>query len=187
MIHSNKNTGQKILIAGLLALSTSACSLFTPSEPEMSDAEACVKLNELIADHAEDFKQFKGNLKNTGPRRNMRIWNAQRVFPMAKNCQVWEWSTGLTNYFCSWDESGQQDAKTSFDKGAELVNQCLGKQWHSKFTQTKSGGEGALFYKQGGKTVISVRYFKESRTILDSWKTTLYVGDESNLKAELQQ
>ncbi|SMG62521.1 [weak similarity to] lipoprotein [methanotrophic bacterial endosymbiont of Bathymodiolus sp.] len=185
MNHSKKNTGYKILIIGLLALNTSACSLFSP-EPEMSDAQACLQLHQLIDDHPAEFKQFKGSLKNTAPLRSMQIWNAKRVFPMVKNCQVWKWSSGLTNYFCSWDESDEEDAKASFDKGAELVNQCLGKQWHSKFTRTKSGGNSALFYKKGGKTVISMRYFKEARTIFDSWMTTLYVGDESNLKAEIQ-
>ena len=179
-------TGLKFLISSLFLLSSSACSIFAPAEPEMTDAEACVKLNELIADHADNFKQFRGSLKNTGPRRNMQIWNAQRVFPMAKNCQVWQWSSGLTNYYCGWDESDEQEAKVSFNRGAELVNQCLGKKWHSKFTRTTSGGESALFYQKGGKTVVSIRYFKESRTIFDSWMSTLYVGDESNLKAEVQ-
>ena len=186
MIDNIKKTGLRFLITGSLVLSASGCSLFSP-EPEISDAEACVRLHKLIDDHPEGFKQFKGNLKNTGPlRNNMQIWNADRVFPMAKNCQVWQWSSGLTNYFCSWDESDEEDAKASFDRGAELINQCLGKQWNSKFAGTKSGGGNAFFYKRGGKTVISLRYFKEARTILDSWMTTLYVGDESNLKAEVQ-
>ncbi len=186
MIYSKKNTRLKLFVASLLVLSNSACSTFSPAKPEMSDAEACVQLKALIADHDQGFKQFKGAIKNTGNVRIMQIWNAKRVFPLAKNCQVWEWSTGLTSYICGWDESGEDEAKASYDRGAELVNQCLGKQWHSKFVQTKSGGANASFYREGDKTVISVRYFKEQRTILDSWKTTLYVGDESNLKGEVQ-
>ena len=186
MIHSKKSTWPKFFIVGILALSTGACALFGPAEPEMSDAEACVKLKELIADHSQNFKQFKGAIKNSGYRRNMQIWSAERVFPLAKNCLVWEWSSGLTNYFCSWQESNELEAKASYIRGTELVNQCLGKQWFTKFTKTKSGGASALFYQAGGKTVISIRYFKESRTIFDHWNTTLYVGDESNLKAEVQ-
>ncbi|WP_428353444.1 hypothetical protein [Methyloprofundus sp.] len=182
---NNKNSGLKLLMTMLLVLSTSACSIFSPT-PEISNAEACVRLNELIADHANDFKQYKKSLKNTAPLRNMQIWNAERVFPLAQNCQVWQWSSGLMNYFCAWDESGKEDAQASFDKGAEIINQCLGKKWHSKFTRTQSGGGSALFYQAGVKTIISIRYFKEARTILDSWKTTLYLGDESNLKAEVQ-
>lgn len=185
MINRKAPKGLSLLMASSLMLSMSACSLFAP-EPEISDAEACEKLHQLVDDHANNFKQFRGARKNTRRLMNMQTWNAERVFPFAKNCQVWEWSSGLTNYFCSWDESGKDEAKASYIKGSELVNQCLGKQWFSKFVTTKSGGENALFYQEGGKTVISIRYFKESRTILDSWKTTLYVGDESNLKAEVQ-
>lgn len=92
----------------------------------------------------------------------------------------------LTNYYCGWDESDQQEAKVSFNQEAELVNQCLGKKWHSKLTRTTSGGKSALFYQKGEKTAVSIRYFKESRTIFDRWMGTLYVGDESSLKAKAQ-
>ncbi|OQK16068.1 hypothetical protein AU255_13240 [Methyloprofundus sedimenti] len=186
MIDKKRNTRQRFLIISLLVLSTSACSIFSPAEPEISDAEACLRLNELITDHADNFKQFKRGLKNTGLRNSMQIWDAERVFPLAKNCQVWEWSSGLTNYFCAWDESNQQEAQASYIKGVDLVNQCLGEQWNSKFSRTKSGGGDALFYQTGGKTVISIRYFKEALTILENWQTTLYVGAESNLKAKIQ-
>lgn len=186
MIHKKIKTGPRLLVSSLFLLSLSACSIFSPDEPEMTDAEACEQLNELIADHAYNFKQFKKGLKNTGLLRNMQIWDAKRVFPLAKNCQVWEWSSGLTNYFCAWDESNQQEAQASYNKGVDLVNQCLGEQWNTKFTRTKSGGGDALFYQTDGKTIISIRYFKEALTILENWKTTLYVGDESNLNAEIQ-
>ena len=186
VIDKIKKTGLRFLITSLFVLSTSACSIFSPAEPEMSDAEACLRLNELIVDHADNFKNFKKSRSNTTLQRNMQIWDAKRVFPLAKSCQVWEWSTGLTNYFCAWDESDEDEAKASYSKGAELVKQCLGEQWNSKYTRTKSGGGDALFYQTGGKTIISIRYFKEALTILENWKTTLYVGDESNLKAKIQ-
>ena len=66
------------------------------------------------------------------------------------------------------------------------MRECLDKQWQSNFVNTQSGGGRTLFYQKGGKTVISIHYFKEARTILENWKTTLYVGDESNLKAKVQ-
>jgi len=186
MIYRKKRIGLRFVIAGLLILSSSACSLFTP-QPEMTDAEACVKLKGLIADHANNFKQVRkgaaGNSKRAG---NMQVWNAERVFPLAQNCQVWEWSSGLTNYYCAWNESDELEAKASYVRGTELVNQCLGEQWYTRFTTTKSGGGDVLFYQSEGKTVISIRYFKEPRTIFDHWKTTIYVGDKSNLKAKLQ-
>ena len=186
MIHSKKNSGLRIFVGCLFVLSTSACSLFSPTEPEMSDSEACVKLNELIVDHSDNFKQFKRGRLSSSRMNYIQTWNAERVFPLAKNCQVWEWSSGLTNYFCAWDESGEVQAKSNHDKGVDIVSQCLGKQWQSNFVNTKSGGGSTLFSQEGGKTVISIRYFKESRTILENWKTTLYVGAESNLKAAVQ-
>ncbi|GAW87122.1 conserved hypothetical protein [Bathymodiolus platifrons methanotrophic gill symbiont] len=168
-----------------MVFGTSACSLFTQTEPEMSASEVCVKLNELVADHANDFKQFRGVRKNTRRIINMQIWNAERVFPQARNCQVWAWSSGLTNYICTWQESGELEAKASHDKGVETVKQCLTEQWKSDFVQTSSGGGHTFFQQEGSKTVVSIRYFKESRTILDNWKAILYVGDKNNLNAEV--
>ena len=187
MLHRKKNTGLRIFVGCLFALSISACSIFTPEIPEMSDSEVCVKVNELIADHANNFKQFRGARKSSNRISYMQIWNAERVFPLAKNCQIWEWSSGLTNYFCGWNESSELQAKQSHDKGADIVRECLvDKQWQSNFVHTQSGGGRTLFFQEGGKTVISIHYFKESRTILENWKTTLYVGDESNLSAAVQ-
>lgn len=185
MIHKKIKTAPRLLVSSLFMLSLNACSLFT-TEPEMSDAEACVQLHRLVDDHANNFKEFRGARHNSLVAVNMQTWNAKRVFPLAKNCQVWEWSSGLTNYYCAWDESDEEEAQASYLKGAELVNQCLGETWFSRFNNTKSGGGSAFFYQNKGKTVISVRFFKESRTIFDNWKTTIYVGDESNLNAELQ-
>ncbi len=187
MRHSKKHTRLAILASGIFILSaSSACSIFSPEETTMSDSEACDKLNELIADHSQNFNHFKRSLKNSGAIRNMQIWNAEHVFPLAKNCQVWEWSTGLTNYFCSWQESDNMQAKENHDKGVAIVRQCLDKQWQSDYIDTQSGGGRTLFYQEGGKTFISIRFFRESRTILENWKTTLYVGDESNLNAAVQ-
>ena len=186
MKYSKKNTGLRIFVACLFVLGTSACSIFAPEKPVMSDAEACVKLNKLIADHSNNFKQFRKGRLSSHRMNYIQTWNAERVFPLAKNCQVWEWNTGLTNYYCAWQESGEAQAKASHDQGVAIIEQCLGKQWQRKFNNTTSGGGSTLFSQIGGKTIVSIRYFKESRTIIDNWKTTLYVGDESNLNAKVQ-
>lgn len=89
-----------------------------------------------------------GVRKNTRRIINMQIWNAERVFPQARNCQVWAWSSGLTNYICTWQESGELEAKASHDKGVETVKQCLTEQWKSDFVQTSSGG-GHTFFPAG--------------------------------------
>jgi len=160
MIHKKRNTGLRVLLIGLLVLSASACSIFSPAEPEISDAEVCVRLNELIADHANNFKQFRGARQGAYRMMNMQVWKAKRVFPHAKNCEVWAWSTGLTNYICNWQEAGELEAQASHDKGVEIVSQCLTDQWKHDFVKTKSGGGSTLFSLEGGKTVVSIRYFK---------------------------
>ncbi|NOQ76473.1 MAG: hypothetical protein GQ475_01505 [Methylococcaceae bacterium] len=186
MKNSKKSTGIKIFIFSLSVLSISACSLFTPT-PELSDAESCVKLNAIIAGHSQYFQQFKKSRISSVGVVNMQIWKAEKVFPRANNCQVWEWSTGLTNYMCTWQEKGGAvEAKASHDDGVEVVRQCLNEQWTSDTLTTKSGGVRTRFTQVNGKTIIAINAFKESRTILENWKTTLYVGDKSNLKAEVQ-
>lgn len=186
MKQKNINTELRIAVVASFAIISSSCAILTPAKQELSASEACEKLHEVIADHGNNFKQLKGARKSSSRIETMQIWSADRVFPLARDCQIWEWSSGLTNYTCFWQESGEVQAKVNHDKGANLVGQCLDKQWQSNFVNTQSGGGRTLFYQQGNKTVISIRYFKESRTILDNWKTTLYVGDESNLNAEVQ-
>jgi len=183
---SSKKTGLRFFVAGSVLLAGSACSLFTPA-PELSDAEACVKLNAIITDHSHGFQQFKKNRVSSTGVINMQIWKAEKAFPSANNCQVWEWSTGLTNYICTWQEKGGAiEAKASHDKGVELVRQCLSTQWTSNEVTTQSGGVRTFFSQSNGETIVAINAFKESLSILENWKTTLYVGDKSNLKAEVQ-
>lgn len=185
-MRQSKKTGLRIGVVSLWAFISSSCAVLTPEKQELSDSEACVKLNELIADHSNNFKQFRGARKSSKRAGYMQNWSAERVFPLARNCQIWEWSSGLTNYICTWQSPGELQAKASHDKGADIIGACLDKQWQSNFVNTQSGGGRTLFYQKGGKTIVSIRYFKESRTILENWKTALYVGDESNLEAEVQ-
>ncbi|MDF1583285.1 MAG: hypothetical protein RQ733_14140 [Methyloprofundus sp.] len=185
----SKKIGLRFVVASMLLVS-SGCSLFTPA-PELSDAEACLKLNAIIADHSGNFQQFKKSRVNSGGGMgeviNMQIWRAEKAFPSANNCQVWEWNTGLTNYICTWQEKGGEvAAKASHDKGVEIVRQCLNDQWTSDTVNTQSGGLRTRFSQPNGKTIIAINAFKESRSLLENWKATLYVGDKSNLEAEVQ-
>ena len=182
----SKKLGLRFCVVSSILLANSACSLLTPA-PELSDTEVCGQLNAIVADHSDNFQRFKKSRVSSHNLINMQIWKAVKAFPNANNCQVWEWSTGLTNYICTWQEKGGEiEAKTSYAKGVKLVRQCLNTQWTSDEMTTKSGGIRTFFSQPNNKTIISVNAFKESRTILDNWKTTLYVGDKSNLKAEVQ-
>jgi hypothetical protein len=93
----------------------------------------------------------------------------------------------LQTYICHWKaKAGEQEARASYEQGIANVRQCLDHSWSRGTAATKSGGERAFFTQENGKTVIAVRYFKEARSILDNWQTTLSVGDASNLKANIQ-
>ncbi|MCF7970379.1 MAG: hypothetical protein K9L22_04350 [Methylococcaceae bacterium] len=185
----SKKIGLRFFVVGSILLASSGCSLLTPT-PELSDVEACVKLSAVIADHSQNFQQFKKSRVDSGGMGstiNMQIWRAEKVFPSANNCQVWEWSTGLTNYICTWQEKGGEvEAKASHDKGVEVVRECLNEQWTSNTLPTQSGGVRTRFSRLNDKTIIVINAFKESRSILENWKATLYVGDKSNLEAEIQ-
>ncbi|NOQ65411.1 MAG: hypothetical protein GQ582_12945 [Methyloprofundus sp.] len=193
-----------ILMISSLALMTSACSNspvtpVTPAvggadtevtiEPEVpavigeSDVVNCEKLNVLIADHKNNFKTVRGSRLNSRTTGIMQIWMADNAFPFAKKCQVWAWSAGLTSYVCGWSEANEQQAKSSYDNGVSKLSQCLGEQWQAQTQNSSGGGAGQIFEQAGNKTVVSIRYFKESRSILENWKALLYVGDKSNMEA----
>jgi len=179
-------TGARLGWVSLFVLTSSACSIFAPEKKSLTETEACTQLQKVIAGHSNNFKQVRLAPNNSRRLGGVRTWRADRIFPLAKNCQVWEWSAGLSNYICLWKESDKVEAKASYDQGVASVRGCLGKQWQQDVTSTKSGGGKTLFHQLGGKTIVSIRYFKEGRTVWDHWQTTLYVGDESNLDAAVQ-
>lgn len=161
-----------------------ACSTTASKSEAMTDAQTCEQIHNLIADYSNQFNQYK---KSLSPQRRGNIWTAKEVFPGAHNCQVWEWSTGLNNYVCQWkSKDGEGQARADFQEGVTILKNCLGRDWTEKTSKTQSGGEGALFSKEGGKTVVSVRYFKENRSLFDSWNNTVLVGDRSNIKEDVQ-
>ena len=161
-----------------------ACSSTASKSESMTDTQACEQIQNLVSAHPNQFNEYKISLS---PQRRGNVWTAKEVFPGAHNCQVWEWSTGLNNYVCQWkSENGENEAKTAFQDGVNIVKNCLGNEWTEKTSNTQSGGESALFSKQGGATVVSVRYFKENRSLFDSWNNTVLVGDRSNIKEDVQ-
>ncbi len=176
---------QHIFWGVLVSVLVSACSY--SNKKELTQEEACTKLEAVIADHKQGFKQFKKRRLSSRYATNVNVWTAEQVFPLATACQVWEWSTGLQTYICHWQaKAGEQQARESYEHGIASVRQCLDHTWTRGTAATKSGGERAFFTQEHGKTMVSVRYFKEGRTILDNWQTTLSVGDASNLQADIQ-
>lgn len=178
---------QSLLVAATACLPLillSACSSTAPKPETLSDAQACEQIQGLIADHSNQFNQYKKSLSS---QRRGKVWAANAVFPGAHNCQIWEWGTGLNNYVCQWkSENGETQAKAAYQDGVNVVQSCLGSEWTEKTSKTQSGGESAFFSKAGGATVVSVRYFKENRSLLDNWNNTVLVGDKSNIKEGVQ-
>ena len=173
-----------ILSAGATFLLMTACSGQATKEETITDAEACELLNGLIADHSNKFAKHKKNKRDLI---NMNTWDAIEPFPSASNCQIWEWSSGLHSYICNWNsKNGMEVAKADYLEGQHIIQSCLGKDWQAKSNTTTTGGENTLYRKSGSKTIVSIRYFKKSRSILEDWHTTLYIGDNNNLKAAVQ-
>ena len=174
----------KLSTAAVAAMLTVSCSLIGPKPEPITEQEACVRLHGLIADHPEKFIHYR---KNKRVLRTLNTWTGTKVFPMANNCQVWEWSTGLYSYICNWkSEGGMEVAKSDYTEGKRIMRTCLNEDWQSISKETKNGGEYTLFSKPKSKTFVEIRYFKEPRSIFDDWHTTVIISDKSNLKAKLQ-
>lgn len=182
----NKLLKAKILFSAVfLALLTTSCSeIERAARKPISEEEACTRLKGLIADHPNNFIKYQKSLRQV---RNLNTWSAEKVFPMAENCQIWEWSTGLHSYICNWEaKDGMASAKADYQDGNRIIQSCLGPSWESQSNTTKSGGERTVYSKTGSKTLVGIRYFKESRSIIGNWYTVVTIGDESNLKAPIQ-
>ena len=172
-----------LLAVSIAAILTTSCG-GSPKKDPLPEQEACNQLNGLIADHPQKFEKYKKGFNRV---RNLNSWSVIKVFPQAEECRVWEWSSGLTNYICNWkSKDGMEGAKTDYQVAKRIIRSCLSDQWQPKTNTTTSGGEHTRFEKPGSKTVVSIRYFKESRGWVRSWHTVLTIGDRSNLKAKVQ-
>lgn len=186
-----KKTNPSYFLKHLLVITTvatfllmTACSGVTSKKEPLSESEACKSLNELIAAHPNKFTEQKKTMR---VHKTMHSWTAQSPFPLASNCQVIMWSTGLHGFVCKWNsKNGLETAKADYLEGQRIIQSCLGNDWQEETSTTKTGGERARFSKSGSETIVSIRYFKGSRGILRNWYTTLYVGDRNNLNTAVQ-
>ncbi len=173
-----------LLTTGMIALMLSGCSSLAPVKEPISEAEACSQLTGLIADHPNKFANHKKHKRLT---RKLTIWSATPPFPTANNCEVWEWSSGLYSFVCDWDgKDGMESAKADYQEAQQIIRSCLSEPWQAESHLTTSGGENTVYSKAGSKTIVSIRYFQETRSIIKNWHTVLYIGDRSNLKTGVQ-
>jgi hypothetical protein len=187
MKHLNRtNSLDRLLLASVCATSIaiSACSEMSAKPEKQSEAQACEDLKGLIADHPNQFSNYK---KNLSTHRRLNIWSAKKVFPNADNCQVWEWSTGLYNYVCEWETgSDQNKAMSNYQQDENIIHNCLGDAWTAQTTTTQSGGKHTVYSTTDKPTVVSIRYFQDLRSWSKPWQNTISIGDKNNLKAPLQ-
>ncbi len=183
-IRTNYTNPLPILTIAMVALLVISCSQLGPKPEPISDQEACTRLQGLIADHPKKFIHFR---KNKRVHRSLTTWTGTKDFPLANNCQVWEWSTGLYSYICNWkSKGGMETAKSDYTEGKQIMRSCLNTEWKSESKETKNGGEYTLFSNPKSKTFVEIRYFKEPRSIFDDWHTTVIISDKNNLKSKLQ-
>ncbi|MCX7097029.1 MAG: hypothetical protein NTV43_03875 [Methylococcales bacterium] len=183
--HSTKPLNCLLLVSICAAgLTLSACSGLGAKPEKLSDAKFCENLNSLIADHPKQFSQYK---KKMATHNRLNIWSATKLFPTAKTCQVWEWSTGLYNYVCDWSTgSDEAQAANNYQTGEDAIKSCLGSAWTATTTTTQSGGKHTLYSMPNNPTIVSIRYFKEQGGWSKSWQNTLVIGDKSNLNSPMQ-
>jgi hypothetical protein len=170
----------------LCTILLSACGANPALQAQVSDSESCARLQGLIKDHPNKFKNYK---KTFIARKKMNIWSADKVLPSAKQCQVWEWGTGLLSYACEWPvDKGEIQAFANYKEASTLIQSCLGSAWTAETNVTQSGGKRTVYSNSSLPTVVSIRYFEDTAgwKALHSWNNTLVIGDRSNLNAPLQ-
>ena len=164
------------------ALSLTAC---TETPIKQTEAESCTVLNGLITDHANQFSSYKKGGQTQG--RRLSIWPAEKAFPSADKCQVWEWGAAKYSYVCEWrlgDDENQ--AMSNFQQANNIAENCLGAAWTPETKTTASGGKQTLYSTTNNDTVVSVRYFKEGNSLLNRWHNTVIIGDRNNLNPPAQ-
>lgn len=176
-------TGKALFLFCITSLTITACTVLSPKSAELTDAEACHTLKELIADHPNQFKKAR---KSQSESNHASIWSAEKMFQSADICQVWKWSTGLFSYFCEWKTgSDENQASENYQYAVDVVKSCLGNEWTAHSAPTPSGGKRTYFDTPNKNTIVEIRYYLYNRSWLDSWQTVVIVGDKSNLKAPL--
>ena len=159
------------------SLSMTACS---ETPVKQTEAESCTTLKGLIADHSSQFEHYKKGTQTQG--RRLSVWPAEKAFPNADKCQVWEWGTGKYSYVCEWKiGSDENQAISNYQEGTNIAGNCLDAAWTSETKTTSSGGKQTIFSAPNTNTVVSVRYYQEPNSVLTRWHNTVIIGDRNNL------
>ena len=167
----------------LSAIMISGCGEKAVKKEKMSDAEICNKIQAIIDDHPNKFSKFK---KHMVIHKRHTSWTAEKILPSARECQVWEWSTGLTNYHCEWKADDENKAIANYQEANDIIQNCLGPSWTAETNSTVSGGRRTMYSKSNTPTAVSIRYFKETTGWVKGWYNNILIGDRSNLNTPVQ-
>ena len=89
-----------VMTAGLFSASLTSCAT-GPAAPKLTDAQICTTIKYIISEADGNFAEIRIR-KVIHPQAD--IWESKKIFPDSKQCQIWSWSQGLTNYACMWEE-----------------------------------------------------------------------------------
>lgn len=159
-----------LFTAACLALTLQGCSTTNKVNNQLTDAEACGALKNVIAQAGSDFNQLKGTRITAYDHTR---WDTRSIFPKA-DCDIIGWSTGKTNYACTWNKSSELEARNDYANGLKLASSCLGPSWTASDIKGVTG-EGQRFTTAGSSTAVEVRVHQEQKPSTD-WQTSLSVG-----------
>ncbi|WP_439133649.1 hypothetical protein [Pseudomaricurvus sp.] len=159
--------------AALLA----GCGMQSAEETAVAKMSQCEKVMALVDAHPGKFENIRKNLQST---RKITVWDA-RYHLVGKNCQVWAWGSGKTDYMCSLTAPNKETAQESFNKAKDLTQSCLGSNWQLSEAPRKVGnGIKATFTRPNSDTVVALHAVETRGVIKDEWTTYFFVGDASD-------
>jgi len=164
-------------IAPLAALTLAGCETQTSDESDaIAKLSNCEKVLALVDEHPNQFSRLRVNSKSTGA---ITVWDARHHL-VGKNCQVWGWGKGKTDYMCSKTAPDQAIAQEYFDTAKQLVQSCIGNSWSLSERARKVGtGVKAVFSRENSATVIAVHAVETKGLFKDEWTAYFFVGDSN--------
>lgn len=169
----------KLLLSIVLILLVSACidqqsMKINAAATLMSD---CEKIDALITEHRNGFEKLRFSKKTTV---KMDIWQT-RYHLVGKNCQIWNWGPGNSDYVCSIISPEQSIAMERFEKAKKITRQCLDSTWKLTESRRKIGtGSKAVFAQDGNDTVVATHVIETRGLFNTEWATYYFVGDRSD-------
>ncbi len=154
-----------------------ACETQAPEADQVAQMSQCEKVRALINAHPNKFEKLRTNPK---PSNKITIWDA-RYHLVGKNCQVWGWGQGKTDYMCSLTAPNQQIAMDNYNRAKSATQACLGNDWQLQEMPRKLGeGVKAVFSHPGSETVVAVHAVETNGLRNDEWTAYFFVGDASD-------